>query len=47
MTTGTGRFGALGLPGMIHGCLFDLDGVLTDTASVHAKAWKMRRGRAP
>ena len=30
----------LGLPGSITTCLFDLDGVLTDTASVHAKAWK-------
>ena len=30
----------LGLPETVHACLFDLDGVLTDTASVHAKAWK-------
>ncbi|HEX2283272.1 MAG TPA: beta-phosphoglucomutase family hydrolase [Mycobacterium sp.] len=30
----------LGLPGTIKACLFDLDGVLTDTASVHRKAWK-------
>jgi beta-phosphoglucomutase family hydrolase len=30
----------LGLPDMIHACLFDLDGVLTDTASVHRAAWK-------
>lgn len=30
----------LGLPDEIHACLFDLDGVLTDTASVHRKAWK-------
>lgn len=30
----------LGLPGHITACLFDLDGVLTDTASVHAAAWK-------
>lgn len=30
----------LGLPAKIHACLFDLDGVLTDTASVHTKAWK-------
>jgi beta-phosphoglucomutase family hydrolase len=29
----------LGLPDMIHACLFDLDGVLTDTAAVHRKAW--------
>jgi beta-phosphoglucomutase family hydrolase len=31
---------ALGLPAGIVACLFDLDGVLTDTASVHAAAWK-------
>ena len=30
----------LGLPDGITTCLFDLDGVLTDTASVHKKAWK-------
>jgi beta-phosphoglucomutase family hydrolase len=30
----------LGLPEHVTACLFDLDGVLTDTASVHAKAWK-------
>jgi len=30
----------LGLPDEIEVCLFDLDGVLTDTASVHAAAWK-------
>lgn len=30
----------LGLPAAVHACLFDLDGVLTDTASVHTKAWK-------
>ena len=30
----------LGLPDSIHACLFDLDGVLTQTASVHAAAWK-------
>jgi beta-phosphoglucomutase family hydrolase len=30
----------LGLPAGIRACLFDLDGVLTDTASVHRKAWK-------
>ncbi|HRC62684.1 MAG TPA: hypothetical protein PLX85_05615, partial [Dehalococcoidia bacterium] len=30
----------LGLPAGIRACLFDLDGVLTDTASVHAAAWK-------
>jgi len=30
----------LGLPDGVHACLFDLDGVLTDTASVHRRAWK-------
>jgi beta-phosphoglucomutase family hydrolase len=30
----------LGLPDTVRACLFDLDGVLTDTASVHRKAWK-------
>jgi beta-phosphoglucomutase family hydrolase len=29
----------LGLPTEVRACLFDLDGVLTDTASVHRKAW--------
>jgi beta-phosphoglucomutase family hydrolase len=28
------------LPDTIRACLFDMDGVLTDTASVHAEAWK-------
>jgi beta-phosphoglucomutase family hydrolase len=28
------------LPPSVKACLFDLDGVLTDTASVHAAAWK-------
>ncbi len=28
------------LPPAIRACLFDLDGVLTDTARVHAEAWK-------
>lgn len=31
---------ATGLPAHIRACLFDLDGVLTRTASVHAAAWK-------
>ncbi|TMD36896.1 MAG: beta-phosphoglucomutase family hydrolase [Chloroflexi bacterium] len=31
---------ALGLPPTIHACLFDLDGVITQTAKVHAQAWK-------
>jgi beta-phosphoglucomutase family hydrolase len=30
----------LGLPDGIRACLFDLDGVLTQTAKVHAAAWK-------
>jgi beta-phosphoglucomutase family hydrolase len=30
----------LGLPDTVTGCLFDLDGVLTRTAIVHARAWK-------
>jgi beta-phosphoglucomutase family hydrolase len=30
----------LGLPDGIQACLFDLDGVLTQTAKVHAEAWK-------
>jgi beta-phosphoglucomutase family hydrolase len=30
----------LGLPDSITACLFDLDGVLTKTAKVHAEAWK-------
>ncbi|MFF9403773.1 beta-phosphoglucomutase family hydrolase [Streptomyces sp. NPDC014744] len=30
----------LGLPDAIHACLFDLDGVITKTAAVHAAAWK-------
>lgn len=30
----------LGLPDGVRACLFDLDGVLTQTAKVHALAWK-------
>jgi beta-phosphoglucomutase family hydrolase len=30
----------LNLPSAIRACLFDLDGVLTDTASLHAAAWQ-------
>jgi len=30
----------LGLPSQVRACLFDLDGVLTQTATVHAAAWK-------
>ena len=47
MTQGAGRtdgvpYGSavLGLPDSVRACLFDLDGVLTDTAKVHAAAWK-------
>jgi beta-phosphoglucomutase family hydrolase len=41
----------LGLPDGVRACLFDLDGVLTETAKVHARAWKQMfdeylRGRA-
>jgi beta-phosphoglucomutase family hydrolase len=30
----------VGLPAGVKACLFDLDGVLTETAKVHAAAWK-------
>src|SRR5436190_4607439 len=30
----------LGLPAQIAACLFDLDGVITQTARIHAQAWK-------
>lgn len=30
----------LGLPKEVRACLFDLDGVLTETAKIHAVAWK-------
>jgi beta-phosphoglucomutase family hydrolase len=30
----------LGLPDRVAACLFDLDGVLTETSAVHAAAWK-------
>jgi beta-phosphoglucomutase family hydrolase len=30
----------LGLPDGVNACLFDLDGVLTQTAKIHAAAWK-------
>ena len=30
----------LGLPRPVRACLFDLDGVLTETASLHAAAWQ-------
>ena len=35
----------LGLPPGIRACLFDLDGVLTQTARLHAEAWKRRSTR--
>jgi beta-phosphoglucomutase family hydrolase len=34
-------FGALGVPDPTRGFLFDLDGVLTQTAKQHAAAWKL------
>lgn len=34
------RSSMLGLPEGVRACLFDLDGVLTQTAKVHAAAWK-------
>ena len=44
----------LGLPDAVTACLFDLDGVLTKTAEVHARAWKeafdaflAKRGQEP
>lgn len=36
---GWARAGGLGLPKTVTAGLFDLDGVLTDTAAVHDKAW--------
>lgn len=44
-TAGSSRPGAngghgLGLPARVRACLFDLDGVLTRTATVHAAAWQ-------
>ena len=40
MTSGQDTRPPLGLPATIRACLFDLDGVLTKTATVHAAAWK-------
>jgi beta-phosphoglucomutase family hydrolase len=44
----------LGLPDGVTACLFDLDGVLTKTAALHARAWKQmfdefleKRGEQP
>src|SRR5215203_1531488 len=34
------RLAVIGLPDSVQACLFDLDGVLTRTATVHAAAWK-------
>ncbi len=36
----TGEATPLGLPSNIRACLFDLDGVLTETATLHARAWQ-------
>ena len=38
---------SLGLPRGIRACLFDLDGVLTHTAKLHAAAWKRDVRRVP
>ncbi len=39
--SGTSRTAeSLGLPAGIRACLFDLDGVLTQTTQLHAEAWK-------
>ena len=35
---------AVGMPDRVQACLFDLDGVLTETAKVHAAAWKEMSG---
>lgn len=40
MTDSLYRSRVIGLPRHITTCLFDLDGVLTETASVHRAAWK-------
>src|SRR5687768_5596159 len=36
----TDGLAVIGLPDRVRACLFDLDGVLTRTATVHAAAWK-------
>jgi beta-phosphoglucomutase family hydrolase len=36
----TAGLAVIGLPDSVRACLFDLDGVLTRTATVHAAAWK-------
>ncbi|MCU1643949.1 MAG: beta-phosphoglucomutase family hydrolase [Nocardia sp.] len=40
LPTVSGGPDAVGLPRGIRACLFDLDGVITETAKVHAAAWK-------
>ena len=40
MSAHLGNLDRLGLPTRITTCLFDLDGVITQTAAVHARAWK-------
>jgi beta-phosphoglucomutase family hydrolase len=40
VAVGSARPAAVGLPEAVRACLFDLDGVLTQTATVHAAAWK-------
>ena len=38
--TSTGAASELGLPRPVSACLFDLDGVLTQTQALHTAAWK-------
>ena len=40
MVAVSGGPGAVGLPEGITACLFDMDGVITDTARVHSAAWQ-------
>jgi beta-phosphoglucomutase family hydrolase len=40
VAVGSARPATVGLPEAVRACLFDLDGVLTQTATVHAAAWK-------
>jgi beta-phosphoglucomutase family hydrolase len=40
VATGSAATTRLGLPVTVRACLFDLDGVLTQTATIHAAAWK-------
>jgi beta-phosphoglucomutase family hydrolase len=40
VAVGSARPATVGLPQAVRACLFDLDGVLTQTATVHAAAWK-------